>query len=73
MPEWVVPKAPKVWNMQKKTAEWKKCVVQKKNEQDGEKIRSSTNEINGKASCVQKTNIKSTNESTVDDFIQAHE
>ena len=54
MPEWVVPKAPKVWNMQKKTAEVKECIVQTKNGQDGAKRRGSTNESNGKSPCVQK-------------------
>ena len=54
MPEWVVPKAPKVWNMQKRTAYVKECMVQTKHEQDCEQRRGSTNESNGKAPCVQK-------------------
>ena len=52
MPEWVVPKAPKIWDVKKKTAEWNDCVVQKKNEMDGDKRCSSTEKKNGKKPCT---------------------
>ena len=73
MPEWVVPKAPTVWNMQKKTAELKECIVQTNNEQDGVKRRGSTNESNGKSPCVQKRTSNQPMRSTVNDFSKAHE
>ena len=52
LPEWVVPKAPKVWDMKKKTAEWKECIVQKKNEQKSDKRCSSAEKSNGKKPCT---------------------
>ena len=52
MPEWVVPKAPKVWDVKKKTAEWQKCIVQKTNEQNSDRRCSAAEKNNGKKPCT---------------------